>query len=531
MELITPTNQDVQASPIPRFRWQADSAETIYELQIATDINFTNIIETVTDLDTNFYQNITLDVLTDYFWRVRGSNLCGDGNWSEVFTFKTADIQCLETPCNDIPVLLPEEDVSTTVSTIEISEPGLVTDLNVTSLDIYHSWVGDLIVTLESPSGKRVTLFDQPGVPESNFGCPEDNLLLGFDDEALETYETLDATCNEGSMAISGIFQPFESLKLFRGEAAAGIWKLTIYDMADGDGGTLNGWNLDICSTIIPDLSITSSISSPIFCAGENVTFQIILGTGYNSTGIDLSANGYPDGATVIFSQNNVLPGATVDVTIQGLNNVGTFPILFFANDGDNTFNSEISIQIEGPPDEPHLMFPLNTQTGIPLTPTLFWIESQNASEYHVEIAEDNAFNNVISSNIQVDLEYNSPELNDNQVYFWRVTAINDCGFTVSPVFTFTTDVINAVKTLSNDEVSIFPNPTTGKLNVRFTQALQNNVVIELFSANGQLAQQFVSNAIGNEIEVDLTNFSDGVYLLRIVNKDAVLSRKIVLQK
>ncbi len=529
--LITPTDEEITTSIIPRFRWQAGQMETSYELQIATDSNFTNIIETITELDTNFYDNTTLDVLTNYFWRIRGLNLCGVGAWSENYSFTTADVHCLFNSSIDVPIVLPEENTPTSFSTIEILENGLVTDVNITSLDIYHSWVGDLIVTIESPSGITVTLFDQPGVPTSNFGCPEDNLLLTFDDESEEVYETFDATCNQGNMAIEGTFQPFESLKAFNGEIAAGTWKLAIIDNADGDGGILNGWNLDICSTIIPDLSITSSMETPTFCLGESVVFQITLGSDFDSTGINLSASGNPIGSTITFSENNVLPGATVEVTIQGLNSIGNYPILFFANDGMLSFNTEITIKITNTPDEPHLMSPLDGQTGIPVVPTLFWNESNYASEYLVEIAEDGLFNNIISSNSQVALEYTTPPLIENQQYFWRVLAQNDCGETSSPVFNFTTDLIDDIKIIDDDEIIIYPNPTNGKLHIGFAQPLQDKLTIEIISPNGQLVQQIVTDNFTSETELDLKGFSNGVYLIRIVSKDVVLRKKIVLQK
>lgn len=79
------------------------------------------------------------------------------------------------------------------------------------NVDISHSWVGDLKITLTSPDGTASVMMDQP---ESG----------GYD------VSTLDFT--------------FSSVAHW-GEASAGTWTLTIEDMAAGDSGTLDAWSLE----------------------------------------------------------------------------------------------------------------------------------------------------------------------------------------------------------------------------------------------------------------------------------------------
>lgn len=77
------------------------------------------------------------------------------------------------------------------------------------SVDIPHSYRGDLVVTLTSPSGKSQTLSNKQG-------GSEDNLKATFD--------------------LSG----------FAGESTKGDWKLTVEDTAKQDVGTLKEWNLEL---------------------------------------------------------------------------------------------------------------------------------------------------------------------------------------------------------------------------------------------------------------------------------------------
>ena len=49
-------------------------------------------------------------------------------------------------------------------------------------MELEHTYVGDLTVTLESPTGTVVTLLDRPGVPASANGCDNDDMNVTFDD-------------------------------------------------------------------------------------------------------------------------------------------------------------------------------------------------------------------------------------------------------------------------------------------------------------------------------------------------------------
>ena len=62
----------------------------------------------------------------------------------------------------------PGTPISTTLppTTDDISVAtggGIVSDVSITNLDISHTWVGDLTITLESPSGTTITLTERPG--------------------------------------------------------------------------------------------------------------------------------------------------------------------------------------------------------------------------------------------------------------------------------------------------------------------------------------------------------------------------------
>jgi subtilisin-like proprotein convertase family protein len=136
---------------------------------------------------------------------------------------------------DEIPDLaIPDNNPAGASSTLAIAESGIIADLNV-SLNITHTWIGDLEVTLTSPGGTpvTVTLFD------NNCGNA-DNLVVTFDDES---GNLISGICNS-PVANSGTFRPFSPLSAFDGEQINGTWTLKVVDNAGADVGTLNAWSI-----------------------------------------------------------------------------------------------------------------------------------------------------------------------------------------------------------------------------------------------------------------------------------------------
>jgi len=84
-----------------------------------------------------------------------------------------------------------------------------------------------------------------------------------------------------------------------------------------------------------------------------------------------------------------------------------------------------------------------------------------------------------------------------------------------------------------NANVTVFPNPTTGMLNIKYSSQMpQSDLKIELVTLTGDryLLDQF--SVIGNDlvIQVDLSELiPPGIYLLQISVKDAVKTLKVIL--
>ena len=107
-----------------------------------------------------------------------------------------------------LPVAIPDNNQSGVSSSVQVSG-GSVTALSV-SVSITHTWRGDLIVSLTSPSGTTAVLHNRGG------GNADDLVL--------------------NDMALAD----------FSGEPSSGAWTLNVSDRAGADLGTLESWSLSL---------------------------------------------------------------------------------------------------------------------------------------------------------------------------------------------------------------------------------------------------------------------------------------------
>lgn len=153
---------------------------------------------------------------------------------------------------------IPDASLVGVTLTGEVVDDILVADLDV-DLNITHSWVGDIAVILTAPDGTEAIILDQPGVPDSTFGCSQDNYDIILDDEG--TGGSIEDLCSV-SMVSPPNYTPFSDngpyeLSTFDGVSAAGTWTLFALDLASPDPGTINEWSLHITAgePLCPDTS------------------------------------------------------------------------------------------------------------------------------------------------------------------------------------------------------------------------------------------------------------------------------------
>jgi hypothetical protein len=98
--------------------------------------------------------------------------------------------------------------------------------------------------------------------------------------------------------------------------------------------------------------------------------------------------------------------------------------------------------------------------------------------------------------------------------------------------FLFTKEKVSAVSAQLEEklQLSIFPNPAQDFINIQFDN--QSNTLIELLDLNGKSVMQQFQNQQGlNQIKLNISDLSKGLYVLRFVNEKTSVSKKIIVTK
>jgi subtilisin-like proprotein convertase family protein len=148
-----------------------------------------------------------------------------DANLNGIFdNFGTATLPSTDTP-------LTINDNTTFNSSLSVSGmQGLISDVNVT-VNLTHTYVGDVRLRLTNPAGTQIVLSAQRG------GSGDNYVNTVFDDEAA-------IAITAGVAPFTGSFRPEGLLSTFDGASANGTWKLEVADLATTDTGTLNNWSI-----------------------------------------------------------------------------------------------------------------------------------------------------------------------------------------------------------------------------------------------------------------------------------------------
>ena len=184
-------------------------------------------------------------------------------------------------------------------STLSFNSAGLVSaaGLEVT-VDISHSYIGDVGLALTAPSGTTLVLRDGGG---------------GSADDIVGTYPTT--------------LTPLSSVGALAGESLTGDWTLTATDNYEGDDGVINSWSLS-GAVFTPDRSVLGSASP-----GIEVTSG---GTAVSSIELNSAGEVSPDELEVLIDLSHSYRG---DLQIQLESPAGTTLTLKQTDNNDSTGN------------------------------------------------------------------------------------------------------------------------------------------------------------------------------------------------
>nr|WP_223845565.1 zinc-dependent metalloprotease family protein [Flavobacterium selenitireducens] len=264
--LTSPANLETGIPTTTTLEWEADINASHYEISIYLDEAGTQLFQTYTS-NTNSVSVSALSEATQYYWSVTPRNAGCEGQESVVSSFATGQTVCSDFATAALPVAIPSNSSTTVFATMNVAEAIAISRATV-SVDISHTWVGDLAVALIAPSGNTIELF-------SNVCGESDDISATFSDSGAIL------SCSGETPVIDGTFQPQTPLSALVGENGQGQWTLAVYDNWADDGGAIESWTLNLCS-IEPALSV-----------GDDQNLDFVLYPNPNSGSFTVQLNGY----------------------------------------------------------------------------------------------------------------------------------------------------------------------------------------------------------------------------------------------
>ena len=84
-----PANAATGVKVRPTLTWTAVPGAVTYRVEVSTTNTFATLVASDVVTETSWAVNVGLDSSTEYFWRVRADNYCGEGSFSSTFSFTT----------------------------------------------------------------------------------------------------------------------------------------------------------------------------------------------------------------------------------------------------------------------------------------------------------------------------------------------------------------------------------------------------------------------------------------------------------
>ncbi|MCG2460604.1 M12 family metallo-peptidase [Flavobacteriaceae bacterium F89] len=505
--LLSPQNGFVGARFGQLLEWQDDPEYSSYDLQIAKDSVFTDIVESVSVIFDS-YLPLNLEPDTTYYWRVKPKNNCAEGSFGTPFSFTTTQLSCTNKSAGDLPEEIAKVGTSTITSKITFLDDLPIADVNV-NLDIMHSFISDLTVSLTSPMGTTVVLI-------SNSCGDSKNMVATFDDDA-------DIFVCGNNPAISGIVKPLGSLASFVGESVQGDWILTVEDNAPSDGGSLNSFSLDVCieGAFRPDAD-----KDGVFDDGDDLCLGTPKGTEVDINGCPVyrflpgnfsivlqseSCRAGNDGSIQITAADPMdytatLSGNGSDTSREFTDSVlldniraGTYTLCITGLDGTNNYEPNCFEVVVTQPD------PLSVAVKTTSNRQQLLLTMEGSDFYNIEL--NGALIQTEKGTITLNLKRGN---NHVKVY----TELPCQGSFDKVIF------------LSQDPI-VYPNPVIGMARI-FLVDHENEVKLTLYTSSGSFLRSEKRKVNGTETELNLVGLRAGVYYLVVEGKTVRKTIKVI---
>ncbi len=467
------------------------------------------------------------------------------------------DIRVIAVPAADIAIteVLIDADLSdcsnfTAITPIEvtISNEGSATQTN---FNITYQVEGTAVGAVRNGTEMIATL-----APGEEYTFTFNANLSAPDTYSITVTNTLDDAIEENDEISGEVINPLAELA---GTSAS-------YSQ-NFDGDVISGWSID--NTNGAGIGWTLGANTALANSGENYFFCLTNETEANdnwlfSNCVDLAANtvynltfsyrtndlneflrislGTAAGAESmtrqLFTSNTLLSeGDYTTVTVAfAVENAGVYHLGFhnvspattesgsLRIDDVSISNTDESVQAPSAPSS----LSLNNPNPLESTIGLSWNAGTNAVSYVIERAAGTGSFEVLASNV-TGTNYTDESVNFDINYAYRVKSVNP--LSESDYSNVASLQITAIEDNSiTRQIQVFPNPSTDKVYLDFSNANFEIIGIEMMGAGGSSAKVWNGSNDTGIYEIELSDKPAGLYFVKIQTSKGVAVKKIIKQ-
>jgi len=509
---------------LAEFNWSGNA--DLYEIEISKDISFANPIVNDNSINRLSYSTSELPLNSEFFWRVRGMNFCGNSAWSKPELFRTSSLKCEQVDETDLNIEISDSRFDTITSMINITKSELIESVSIPLIEGEHSYSSDLIFNLISPAGTKVNLASSICAGAIAFL----DFKIGFNDKGFSR-NSIPCPFTDGST-----YKPEEPLDIFKGENPQGLWTLEIIDVFEFDAGALQSWSLQICSIQTSSLFSTFPEQTINACGLSSISSSIELSQDFQGA-VSISVEPANEDLSLDLSNTTADPGETINFTINNIDvlNDETSSIRFIISDGTQVSESVLVLDFESSFEDIDLFSPLNNtiiRTGDIID--FDWNDVEGITGYTLQLTTDPTFSTVAKtiavseSNQSIALDF--IEQGEASLVYWRIIAEGSVCSKFSEVFSFLADFTDVIVQIENTDLNIYPNPTTDLLFIESIGVVNSVLTTEIFDISGKRLQT-IKIASGQVKEViSMVEYAQGVYFVKLTSNMESQITKIVKQ-
>ena len=367
--LVSPVDTAANVSRNVTLRWRKIQYATRYSMQIALDTGFTSIIESDNSVPDTFYTARNLYYNMKYYWRVKCYNYGGATNWSTRRSFKT--------------IIAPP------------GIPGLIQPSNEQTnapVNLYFSW------SQSAPSADKYRFQIARNSNFSNMVLDSQNITV----TSILVLNKLDSTTTY-YWRVKGINIGGESLW-------SEVRSFTTISAIPSNITLLQPQDFTNNVVLNPNFRWNSSARAARYI------YQLATDNSFNN----------------LVNNDSAVTDTTHTITPDLLNDMTYYWRVRAVNSTGSSLWSKVweFHTIKAAPDAPGFVYPLDGEINIPVKPKFVWNVSTRAERYSFQVSYSASFTNNIYDNviIQDTFYIGDMELQRNQVYWWRLKAINYAG-------------------------------------------------------------------------------------------------------